>query len=696
MRSLFFSVTFALILFASLGCSYIVDKDIPSADSGVIDMSNVNFDKEIMIKLAGKWEFYHNRLYNPFDFNNPEKLKEINDNKNFIQVPSFWNKEKKDGDALYNGDSYGTYRLKIKNLRGYKFGLKINCINTSYRLWINDELVKSVGIVGKNKEQSKASVYKTEVYFDSAAEKDIILTVEVSNFFHRNGGIVDNIYIGNGGAVYKYKLYILGVQLFLLGGIIIMASYQIYLFLLWKKEFSSLFYSIFCFIMSLRLVLTGEKLFHNFFPGLDWEIGLKLEYLTFYIGSPIFCIFAYISFKDEINFIIIKLIVYFSAIHSLIVIFTNSNFYSRLIITYDIVATFGSIYLLICIIKSVARKRNGALFFLMGYLILFVTYSNDLLHSIGIIHTVMVFPYGLYLFIIFESFVVSDRFVDAFRKVEFLSNKLQLYNKILERRVEMRTKKLKKEVEEKKNLLTALDQSAKELKKVNKTKDKFFSIISHDMRNSFSFLINTITGISIGIDDINKEELEERLTLVKKNIKNVYSLFENLLVWSKSQLNGEKFEQELFNISEIVVKNIDMIKEYADSKNNIIQNNIPEFLNVFADKNMISTVIRNILSNANKFTKNGVITLSSYTEDDKIVIKISDSGVGISEEMAGKLFKIDNSISTKGTNGEMGTGLGLILCKEFVEKNFGQIWVESDAQFGSTFFFSLPFQRWKG
>ncbi|HPY87467.1 MAG TPA: hypothetical protein PLG34_05755, partial [Spirochaetota bacterium] len=245
MRSLFFSVTFALILFASLGCSYIVDKDIPSADSGVIDMSNVNFDKEIMIKLAGKWEFYHNRLYNPFDFNNPEKLKEINDNKNFIQVPSFWNKEKKDGDALYNGDSYGTYRLKIKNLRGYKFGLKINCINTSYRLWINDELVKSVGIVGKNKEQSKASVYKTEVYFDSAAEKDIILTVEVSNFFHRNGGIVDNIYIGNGGAVYKYKLYILGVQLFLLGGIIIMASYQIYLFLLWKKEFSSLFYSIF-------------------------------------------------------------------------------------------------------------------------------------------------------------------------------------------------------------------------------------------------------------------------------------------------------------------------------------------------------------------------------------------------------------------------------------------------------------------
>lgn len=695
MKFLFSSAIYTLVLFTLLSCSYISDKNIPVANNGVIDMSNVDFDKDMMIKLSGKWEFYYNKLYNPFDFNNQEKLKEISDNKNFIQVPSFWNKEKKDGKIIYDKASYGTYRLKIKNLYGYKLGLKVNCINTSYRLWINDKLIKSVGIVGKNKTQSKASVYKTEVYFDNL-ESDIILTVEVSNFFHRNGGIVDNIYIGNGNSIYKYKLYIFGVQLFLLGGIIIMAFYQMYLFLLWKKEFSSLFYSIFCFLISIRLVLTGEKLFHNFFPGLDWEIGLKLEYLSFYIGLPIFCIFAYILFNNEIKLIFIKAIIYISAVYSIIVIFTGSAFYSRLVMSYEVITALISIYLLICIIKSVVRKRNGALFFLLGYVVLFTSYANDLLHNFGIIHTAMIFPYGLYLFIIFKSFVVSNKFVDAFRKVEFLSDKLRLYNKALERRVEIRTRKLKKEIEEKKYLLSALDQSANELKKLNRTKDKFFSIISHDMRNSFSFLLNTITGISIGIDNIDKIELEKRLTLVEKNIKNVYSLFENLLVWSKCQLNGEKFEQELFEINEIIIKNIDMIKEFAMSKNNIIQNNIPDNLTVFADKNMISTVIRNILSNANKFTKNGVIALSSYAEGDRIVIRISDTGMGINEDAVNKMFKIDNSISTKGTDGEIGTGLGLILCKEFVEKNLGHIWVESENHVGATFFFSLPFQRWEG
>jgi len=148
MKSLFYSVILTTIFFMLLCCLDMSDKDIPVADNGVIDMSNINFDRDIMLKLAGKWEFYYNRLYNPFDFNNQEKLKEIDDNKNFIQVPSFWKKEKNDGKILYDRASYGTYKLKIKNLHGYKLGLKVNCINTSYRLWINDKLIKSVGIVG--------------------------------------------------------------------------------------------------------------------------------------------------------------------------------------------------------------------------------------------------------------------------------------------------------------------------------------------------------------------------------------------------------------------------------------------------------------------------------------------------------------------------------------------------------------------
>jgi len=249
-------------------------------------------------------------------------------------------------------------------------------------------------------------------------------------------------------------------------------------------------------------------------------------------------------------------------------------------------------------------------------------------------------------------------------KVELERHNIELENKVMER--------------------------TQELKDLNATKEKFFSIIIHDLKNSFSFLLNITESTRLGIDLIEKKDIEENMIMINKGVRNVYNLFENLLVWSKTQTNQISFTPEPFSIYELINYNINYINENADLKKNILSNNCSKDITVYADKNMVDTVIRNLLINANKFTSNGKIEISSNIIENMVEISIRDNGVGINNENQLKLFRIDKSISTEGTNGEVGTGLGLILCKEFIEKNFGKISVTSEIDKGSVFTFTLP------
>ncbi|MRT93831.1 PAS domain-containing sensor histidine kinase [Ancylomarina sp. 16SWW S1-10-2] len=235
-------------------------------------------------------------------------------------------------------------------------------------------------------------------------------------------------------------------------------------------------------------------------------------------------------------------------------------------------------------------------------------------------------------------------------------------------------------------------RSEKALEEALKTKDKFFSIIAHDLRNPFGSL-KTLSEYIINNDDLSKEEIKEFAGIIHTSATQGNDLLENLLEWSRSQRGNIKWQPEEFDLVSLIDSNIKLIQANIHKKNINVDFKVEKNCFVFADKYMIDTIIRNLLANALKFTyKKGNIDISIQEQEKHFFVSIKDDGKGINKCNQARLFQLDNQYSTVGTEMEMGTGLGLILCKEFVDTNNGTIWVESEEGVGSCFSFTVPKQ----
>ncbi len=236
-----------------------------------------------------------------------------------------------------------------------------------------------------------------------------------------------------------------------------------------------------------------------------------------------------------------------------------------------------------------------------------------------------------------------------------------------------------------------LHESQEELEKLNSSKDRLFSIIAHDLRSPFTSLMGLSQFLIEDIEDLTRKEIKEFSAKINESSKNIFTLLENLLQWSRIQTGRIEFEPEEFSLSETINRTINLLKGNAHSKDIIIENKVDPSLLVLADVYMISSVLQNLLSNAIKFSNYaGKIELSAEEKENMIAVSVKDNGIGMSESECGKIFKHDVIHTTKGTNNEPGTGLGLILCKDLIEKNGGKIKVKSEKEAGTTFTFTLP------
>jgi len=230
------------------------------------------------------------------------------------------------------------------------------------------------------------------------------------------------------------------------------------------------------------------------------------------------------------------------------------------------------------------------------------------------------------------------------------------------------------------------------LQVTNAEKDKFFSIIAHDLRSPLSAFVAATQILAEEIQTMNMEEIREITQNLKTSATNIYTLLENLLEWSRLRRGGMDFVPEKLNLKEKIESCIDVLTESARKKRIELTFSIPDEMEVFADNHMIDAIIRNLVSNSVKFTPaGGKINIAAvYSNNHFIEIKISDSGIGMTPELKNKLFMINEKTSRNGTEGELSTGLGLLLCKEFIEKHNGKIWVESEVGDGSIFSFTIP------
>jgi PAS domain S-box-containing protein len=248
-----------------------------------------------------------------------------------------------------------------------------------------------------------------------------------------------------------------------------------------------------------------------------------------------------------------------------------------------------------------------------------------------------------------------------------------------------------RDISERKKAELSLRENEKQLIRLNADKDMFISILGHDLKSPFTSLLGLSGALLEDFNKLNNDEIVYYLNHINKAAQNTYNLLENLLNWTRAQSGKIPFNPQIISFDNICNNTIAVLFPGADAKSITINYNAADITEVFADIDMVKTILRNLVSNAIKFTnKNGVINISTIQTQRGTTISVSDNGIGIEPDNLAKLFDISQVLSTTGTSEETGTGLGLLLCKEFVEKHGGKIWVESEIGKGSIFYFSLP------
>ena len=422
------------LLFLSACSKYNSERIYPVAVRGILDLTDWDFGKDGPVDLKGAWEFYWQQHLSSDDLSKPTPHRKSG----FIHVPDYWNNIEMDEMKL-SGEGFATYRLTVLlDEPKQPLSLRLMEISTAYALFVDGKNLTSAGVAGTRRDTTIPKQYRQVVDFEVDTDKlEVIL--HVSNFHHRKGGVWEVIQLGREADIRQSQERSLGFDLFLFGSIVIMGLYHLGLFFVRRKNRSAFYFSIFCFLIGLRLFTTGERFLIHLFPNISWEIVIKLEYLSFYLAVPAFILFMqslFPKFSKRILYIVGVLGIAFS----LTVFFTQARFFSHINNLYEIITFLMIVYSLYVILISLSEKRMEAFVFLLGFTILALMTINDILYVEGIIESGFLAPFGLFAFIFSQALLLSFRFSNALATVESqgreLRNTLESYKREIVNRIQ--------------------------------------------------------------------------------------------------------------------------------------------------------------------------------------------------------------------------------------------------------------------
>jgi signal transduction histidine kinase len=693
------------------------NKQPPRAAMGVLDLTDWDFQSDGPVNLMGEYEFYWKQLLGPPDF----AKKNRSQNRRLIEVPGYWNDFDSAGEKA-SGNGFATYRLSvILNGKDTSLALKVLDMGTAFTLFLNGKNVYSAGTVGRNQATSKPQFKPSVIDFQV---KDNILEIvfQVSNFHHRKGGAWEPVVLGTEEQIRDIRETRLSYELFLFGSILIMAIYHFGLFALRRKDRSTLFFGIFCLLIALRILTTGERYLVQLLPNISWELLGKLEYLSYYLAVPAFAQYFCSIFDQRFLKTICTAAAILSLIFSALVLVFPLKIFSYTLPLYHIITVSLFIYGIYILVTSSLKRDYHAFIFLAGFFILFLTAINDMLYNESLIETGQFIPLGLFIFIFSQAFLISLRFSKAFTLVERQRRELKKSKAELEIRVRERTADLLEantslsvEVEERKQAQEAAVEARKTAEIANRAKSEFLANMSHELRTP----LNHILGFTELVVDKSAGELnetqEEYLNDVLHSSNHLLSLINDILDLSKVESGKMELKLTEFVLKDFLDHSLGIVKEKAMKHGLKLSMNLERLpATLKADERKLKQVLYNLLSNAVKFTPAGGSILLSVEQvnncrlksvcktnaasSDKnslngnfIKISVSDSGIGLADDNLDRIFKpfeqADNSASRK----FQGTGLGLSLTRSLVELHKGCIWAESKGEGqGSTFSFVIP------
>ncbi|MHB8853957.1 MAG: sensor histidine kinase [Ignavibacteriaceae bacterium] len=639
----------------------------PLAHNGILDLHGWDFAKNGIVELNGQWEFYPWKYYNPKEFfssNLPEA--------EYVPVPANWTKYLS-GKSKMPVFGYATYRLKIildskkyQGTRELAFGMPD--MFSAYKLWIDTTLAMAVGIPGKSINEHKPKIVPVTVPL--FAQRDtIVITLQIANyFFPQFGGIDRPIKLGLNGQIIE-QMWMRNIGY--LAGVIFSFTLGIYFFFLFpisQERKINLLFAITCLFVALRYLSDRALIVTLFFPDFDPALRLKLLFMSFDF-FPLLLWTAYLFFPDMISRKIVRVSVILFALYSSILLLTPLRLGGRLSLYFVALGIIISIYVTVVSGLAYRQKRESAAIFFWGTLFGTIIFTNNMF--VTFLHTAdrYYIPVESLLYLVLVASAITLRMVRSREHEIQLSSDLKAMNENLEQLVLQRTE---------------------QLVKLNAEKDHFFSIVAHDIKSPLSAVLNISKILKKQFKRLSEDEKFDSISDIYNSLNSSYRYLNNLLDWSRLQLGRFEFKPEVINLGKLTESCINNLHPAASIKNIRLISEVSINIFAFADYEMITVILRNLISNGIKFTrKYGTVKVFVSDKNDYIAVTVQDDGVGIEEENLKKLFSLNSVVKTLGTNNETGTGLGLTISNELIKRNSGEIFVNSCPGEGSSFTFTL-------
>ncbi len=696
MKTITLYIGILFLAIASCPTSIFAFSSVPNQEEtiirhGYLDLRNWDFRQNGFVNLDGQWRIFWNQLLTPADL---EKISDL-EKARWIKVPGAWNDDTYDGATL-PGNGVATYTLLI-DLPEFSgtMALRLKDIFTAYRLYVEDKLVAEVGVVSDDETVFTPRFEPRIVYIDPNQSR-IRLTLQIANFAMPHGGPFHVPQLGSAEAITDQSKKSGYVEMLLFGLLLMMSLYHFGLFSLRRDDPSTLLFGLFCLDIAIRALFTGERIGFNFF--FDWPVAFRIDILTIYLGIPLFYMFFKTIYPNHMSNKLVGFTLILALINMIFVLFTPANFYIHLLLPNHVIVVCLVVYVIYCLILEIKAKSEGAGLALAGLCLSFLTVVNDILVSNRIIFTPYLISFGVFIFILVQSFLLSIRFSKAFSEVKKYSDDLQqeVVNRIkAEKKLQKSHDNLEVEIEKRTYEIRKAMESAEQS---NKLKSEFLANMSHELRNPMHQIMSYS---QYGILKIQKprEKLLHYFSQTRKAAERLMVLLNDLLDLSKHEAGKMDYNIEICNINSLILEVAAEYKQVFTDRNLKLElSGLQKPIRIFCDPFKIEQVIRNLLANSIKYrgeSREIRIVVNQTTlniqnrEQAAIAFSIKDSGVGIPENELETIFdKFTQSSFTK--TGAGGTGLGLAICREIIEAHQGIIWAFNNKNSGATFKFILP------
>jgi len=651
----------------------------PLVEKGILDLREYDFIANGPISVRGEFEFYWNQMLSP-------ALEEDKGEMIYAEVPGSWTHLRKEHPEV---DRYGfaTYRVQILLPEQVdEMAFRIKDVYSASGYFLNGKAIDYLGFPGVNKYQTVIRISRP-LMICAVNDQQIELMIRVSNFENRLSGIVGGITLGRVSQMQESRQKELFRGHFFIGAFLIIGIYFLGLYLI-RTEHYRLYFSLLCFLMALRVTMIIEiPLLETL--NLNGLTTARLDYLNIYFFAPFFILMIRSIFPIEFPKLIYRMSMWVSTVFIVIVVVSPISLF-----TYSFPWFFGffilvSLIFLYVIVLAWIRGRSHAPAYTLGLLILFCGTLNDMLNEIEVIETILLAHYTMFVYLLVYAYIFADKSNYLQKKSQKLAEEVSQVKNHLEDLVEERTTELQSVSTELERQKHKLESTNRDLVEAINARNRLFAIIGHDVRAPIGYNLQALEML-INTPDLSEKERLELLKMMASSSEVTYNLLDNLLVWGRSQTGKLKATPVRVKLKDLIDESLELINIGLKEKHLKVEVYVSEEHFVEADRDQLYIVIRNLVSNAMKFTpEKGSIYISSKRLDGEVVISVRDTGIGIPDAILNKLLDVKSHVSTNGTRGEKGSGLGLRICQEIVQTNKGWMRIESSSGEGTTITFGI-------